>query len=201
MAKSSSKNRSLNLAVSVVVALAALVYFSLRGNGTQPSSSTQSGPPQTGAGSQRASTNPLPPASLSKGPVVPSSASSAKASGAPDTAPAPQGQILPPGIPADRITVTEAPGPVTLPADLQAQLDKPHQELPEDLKKQLSAPPPELPADLKAQLNAPPQELPEDIKRALNTPPRIVTIDEVNNPSGAQGSEGNRSEAHAGATP
>ncbi len=74
--------------------------------------------------------------------------------------------------------------PADLPPDLKAQLNAPPPELPADLKEQLEAPPPELPEDLKAQLNAPPPPLPDDIKQALETPSRIVTEDEVNNPTG-----------------
>jgi len=123
---------------------------------------------------------PAPTANASSRSVAATSESKQSA-GSPSQPAKPQDD-LPAGFPADRVVRTQPPSDVSLPPDLQRQLDASPPELPEDLKAQLNAPPPEMPEDLKAQLNAPPPEIPEDIKRAMQTPPRIVTIDEVNDP-------------------
>ncbi len=158
----------LNIAVSALVVLAALYYFS--SSSTAPKQPTASGSGEIGKPtSAKLSTS----SSTSSSAMAPSPSTV--------TAKSPISNI-PAAIPSDRATVTEASGDVRLPPDLQAQVNAPPPELPEDLKRQLAEPPPELPADLQAQLNAPPPEIPEDIKRALQTPPRIVSIDEVNNP-------------------
>jgi hypothetical protein len=165
-----------NLLVSLCVAVAAVIYFSYRSPGTPPPSTAKV---QASAVKPSKSPNAQPEKSITS--AVEEQTVRLQAPGAVPQQTR-QAEILPPGMPADHVQVTQGAQEVTLPPDIQAQLDSKPPELPEDLKRQLNSPPPELPEDLKAQLNAPPPELPEDIKRALQTPPRIVSIDEVNNP-------------------
>ena len=171
------KNSPFNLVVSLAVAVAAVIYFSLRTENTAPVQGTGN------SAQQHSHSNEKPSAKVAVDGTQSPETTTAKS----NAAPAPTSEVLPAGFPRDRVKVTQGAGPTELPADLQAQLNAVPPELPDDLKRQLASPPPELPADLKAQLNAPPPELPDDIKRAMQIAPRTVTIDEVNHPEKYQG--------------
>ena len=157
MAKQTSKRKDFNLLFSVLIAVAAFLYFAFHDRGALPETKEQ--------------------------PAKEAQPGSVKKGGSPDTAQQEKASTpLRPALPDDMVKALNDPPP-ELPDDLKAQLNAPPPPLPEDLKRQLMNPVRELPADLKAQLEGPKPELPDDIKQALKTPPRIVTIDEVNTPS------------------
>ena len=182
------KNSSFKIATSLLIALVALVYFGW------------------GAGSEKESSEVEKLSTIDKAPNTPQTSGSGTASLNPldaqgavaNTEATPEGEQedqlvdmrrqapsdveIPEGLPEDLARALKGPPP-EIPEDIKAQLKAPPPELPEDLKRQLSAPPPELPDDLKQQLNAPKPELPEDIKKALKSKPKVVSIEEVNNPS------------------
>ena len=162
-------NSSLNLWISTVVAVLALLFFAYRTRSSDKQVHEVKSPsPVTSA--------PTRP-EISKANLNLESATTS---------------TLPANVPTTRDSLSENrnsvfDGPLpgsNFPTQGQAiQLgNNPPPTLPDDLRQQLEAPPPELPDDLKAQLNSEPPELPEDIKKAMINPPRVVTIDEVNNP-------------------
>lgn len=148
------RSSTTNLVITVLVALAALAYFS---------SGRSAGNHQERPQPERSS--------------APTPGDAAK------PAPGDSAQVASggPGVPSSGV-VTQPPAAPGTQADAFVKKMQANNELPDDLKRQLAAPPPELPEDLKAQLHAPPPELPEDLKQQMLIPPRTVTIDEVNHP-------------------